>query len=80
MNGKGRWQDNRMVERLRRSLKYECVYLQEFEDGREAREVIGEWFEEYNRQRPHKALGWKTPAEVYFGEAFGGEPREVMAA
>jgi putative transposase len=67
MDGRGRWQDNRIVERFWRSLKYECVYLQEFEGGKEARETIGRWIESYNRERPHFGLGWRTPDEVYFG-------------
>jgi putative transposase len=43
MDGKGRWIDNRMIERLWRSLKYECVYLRAFETGSQAREGIGHW-------------------------------------
>ncbi len=67
MDGRGRWQDNRIVERLWRSLKYECVYLCEFEDGKEAKQAIGSWFEVYDSERPHFALGRKTPNEVYIG-------------
>lgn len=65
MDGTGRWRDNVMVERLWRSLKYECVYLHAFETGSEAREGIGRWIEHYNRERPHSSLGGRTPEEAY---------------
>ncbi len=65
MDGKGRWRDNVMVERLWRSLKYECVYLHAFETGSEARQGIGRWIEHYNRERPHSSLGGQTPEEAY---------------
>ena len=45
MDGKGAWRDNRMIERLWRSLKYECVYLNAFETGSEMRAGIGKWIE-----------------------------------
>lgn len=66
MDGKGRWMDNVMVERLWRSLKYECVYLNAFETGSEAREKIGNWVNLYNRKRPHSQLDDRTPHEAYF--------------
>ena len=53
MDGKGRWMDNVFIERLWRSLKYECVYLSEFTTGSEARTGIGGWMDFYNRCRPH---------------------------
>lgn len=67
MDGRGRWMDNVMAERLWRSLKYECVYLNAFETGSEAREGIGRWFDRYNRRRPHSSLDDRTPYEAYFG-------------
>lgn len=67
MDGKGRWIDNRFVERLWRSLKYECVYLHAFETGTEARKGIGHWIDYYNAERPHSVLGGRTPAEAYQG-------------
>ena len=67
MDGKGRWMDNVMIERLWRTLKYECVYLNAFETGSEARNGIGKWVELYNRKRPHSSLDDKTPHEAYFG-------------
>ena len=47
-------------------MKYEEVYLKTYQDGRDARAGIGEYFRFYNTQRPHQALGYKTPAEEYF--------------
>jgi putative transposase len=65
MDGRGRWIDNRFIERLWRSLKYECVYLQAFETGTEARCGIGVWINYYNEERPHSGVGGLTPAEAY---------------
>ena len=67
MDGRGQYLDNIFIERLWRSLKYEAVYLRELADGFEARRVIGEWIDFYNTERPHSALGGKTPAEAYRG-------------
>ena len=66
MNGKGRFLDNIFVERLWRSLKYECVYLHAWETGSEAKAGVGKWIEFYNRKRPHSALGGKPPAVIYW--------------
>ena len=68
MDGKGSYTDNLFMERLWRSLKYEEVYLKAYADGREARSQIGEYFRFYNTQRPHQALEYRTPAEVYTSE------------
>lgn len=65
MDGKGRWMDNVFIERLWRSLKYECVYLREFDTGEDARREIGNWLDYYNTDRPHSSLAEKTPMEVY---------------
>ena len=65
MDGKGRWMDNVFIERLWRSLKYECVYLKAFKDGRQARQDIGEWIKFYNQSRPHSTFNGRTPEEVY---------------
>ena len=61
MDGKGRWRDNVFIERLWRSLKYECVYLHEFEDGRQARQAIADWLRYYNEDRPHSSLAGTGP-------------------
>ena len=65
MDGRGRWMDNVFIERLWRSLKYECVFLNAFETGAEARTGIGRWIDFYNQRRPHSALGDRTPDEAY---------------
>ncbi len=65
MDGRGRWMDNIFIERLWRSLKYECVYLRGFETGSEAREGIGNWIRYYNEERPHSAHDGLTPMEGY---------------
>ena len=65
MDGKGRYLDNIFIERLWRSLKYECVYLYAFSGGRDARAGIGRWIDFYNHQRPHSAHGGRTPALVH---------------
>jgi len=65
MDGKGRWIDNRMIERLWRSLKYECIYLNAFETGSETRAGIGKWIAYYNVERPHSTHGILTPDEAY---------------
>ena len=67
MDGRGRCMDNICIERLWRSLKYEAVYLHELADGLKARRVIGEWIGCYTTERPHSALGGRTPAEAYRG-------------
>lgn len=65
MDGKGRWMDNVFIERLWRSLKYECVYLREFETGEDAMREIGNWLTYYNIERPHSSLLDQTPMETY---------------
>lgn len=65
MDGRGRCFDNIFIERLWRSLKYEEVYLNDYQRVSEARRGIGRWFEFYNHKRPHQSLGHRTPAAVY---------------
>jgi putative transposase len=67
MDGKGRCIDNVFVERLWRSLKYEEVYLNPPDSMGEARLGIGRYFNFYNNERPHQALGYQTPASFYDG-------------
>lgn len=64
MDGKGRCLDNVFVERLWRSLKYEDVYLRDYGGPREAREGIGRYLAFFNEERPHQALGYRTPMVV----------------
>ena len=68
MDGKGRYSDNIFVERLRRTVKYEEVYLKAYSGGHEAKSGIDDYFRFYNTQRPHQALGYLTPAEVFNGD------------
>ena len=69
MDGRGRWMDNVFIERLWRSLKYECVFLNAFETGGGARFGIERWIGYYNTDRPHSALAGRTPDEVYAKQA-----------
>ena len=73
MDGRGRCLDNIFIERLWRSLKYECVYLNAFESGSEARTRIGRWVAYYNADRPHSAFNGRTPDEVYATQGNRGE-------
>ncbi len=65
MDGKGRYLDNIFVERLWRSVKYEEVYLKAYQNGSEARKGIGAYLDFYNRERPHQALDYRTPGQVF---------------
>ena len=67
MDGRGRAFDNIFVERLWRSVKYEEVYLKDYGMVDEARRGLRDYFALYNTERLHQSLGYKTPAEVYFG-------------
>jgi len=65
MDGNGSYTDNLFIERLWRTVKYEEVYLKAYRDGVEARAEIGKYLRFYNTERPHQALGYRTPAEEY---------------
>jgi len=67
MDGQGRVLDNIFIERLWRSLKYEEVYIRDYAVGNIARQRLRRYFRFYNTVRPHQALGYRTPAEVYRG-------------
>jgi putative transposase len=67
MDGSGSYTDNLFIERLWRTVKYEEVYLKAYKDGKDARIGIGSYFSFYDTQRPHQALGYRTPAEVFEG-------------
>lgn len=67
MDGKGRAMDNIMVERLWRSVKYEEVYIKDYETVKELIDALRSYFEFYNTERPHASLGGRTPAEAYNG-------------
>jgi putative transposase len=77
MDGRGRAMDNIFVERLWRSVKYEEVYLHDYERVEEAVKNLGNYFWFYNHERPHQALGYQTPAAMYFGRVpCAGEGRK----
>jgi putative transposase len=80
MDGKGRWMDNVFIERLWRSLKYECVYLHAFETGSELRGGLTQWVGYYNARRPHSSLGGRTPDEAYAAAVAGSGEDERLAA
>lgn len=65
MDGKSRWADNIMIERWFRSLKTELIYINEFKSPRELKKAIRDYIARYNGKRPHEALNYKTPDEVY---------------
>ena len=64
MDGRGRCMDNVFVERLWRSIKYEEVYLKAYQNGTEASKGIGAYLAFYNQERPHPALGYRSPGQV----------------
>jgi len=74
MDGRGRALDNIFVERLWRSVKYEDVYLNNYEVPQEAHAGLGVYFNFYNNERPHQAIDYQTPAEVHFSQ------KEVLAS
>jgi putative transposase len=65
MDGKGRATDNSRTERYFRSLKYECIFLNEFEDPRALRKGIARYVQFYNEERPHKSLNGAKPDQFY---------------
>jgi len=75
MDSRGRWMDNRFIERLWRSVKYEDIYINDYLDGLEAGRGLARYFSKYNTFRPHQAWDGSTPAQVYFNpESYGAKP------
>ena len=68
MDGKQRAIDNISTERLWRTVKYEDIYLRDYESPKEVRQGLTRYFEFYNNERPHQSLGYRTPAQVYFAQ------------
>lgn len=66
MDGKGAWRDNVFVERHRRSIKYEEIYLKAYDSVRAACCGIAQYLQFYNSQHPHQAHSQATPDEAYF--------------
>ena len=65
MDGRGRALDNVFIERLWRSLKYELIYPGDFATGQELLSALEDYFHFYNYERPHQALGYRTPADLF---------------
>jgi putative transposase len=65
MDGRGRALDNIFTERLWRTVKYEEVYLHEYDGPRQARSGLTRYLDFYNHERPHQSLAYRTPGEVY---------------
>ena len=75
MDGRGRWIDNRFIERLWRSVKQEDIYLQDYSSGLDAQRGLSKWFRDYNGVRPHQGLNYATPGELYHSpESYGAKP------
>ena len=66
MDGKSRWADNIMIERWFRSLKYEEIYLNQYDSPKQLREAIHDYIYTYNFERCHSAIDNQTPASMYF--------------
>ena len=79
MDGRGRWMDNVFIERLWRSLKYECVYPHAFETGLALHAGLLRWIGHYNT-RPHSSLAGRTPDEAYNGIGSMPPPGHAPAA
>lgn len=65
MDGRGKALDNIRIERFWRSLKWEKVYLEEYETPKQLRSIVNEYMEYYNYSRPHQSLDECTPGEIY---------------
>ena len=68
MDGRGRWMDNVLIERLWRSVKHEWVLLHEYNSVPELETLLEEWITRYNQWRPHTANGGQTPWQAYRGQ------------
>lgn len=79
MDGRGRALDNIFVERLWRSVKYENVYLNNYEAVPQAFAGLDGYFEFYNDERPHQSLNYRTPSEVYFSQKEVIQPEKLAA-
>ena len=71
-DGRGRALDNVFVERLWRSVKYEDIYINDYETVPELESGLAAYFRFYDEERPHQSLGYRTPAEVFRAGSRGG--------
>ena len=77
MDGRGRCLDNVFIERLGRRLKYEDIYLRDYDNGPTLVRGVGKWLSHYNDGRPHQALNYSTPGEFYRSpESYGAKPAD----
>jgi len=65
MNGKGRSIDNIVIERFFRTIKYNCIFINDFKDVTELKEGINNYMDKYNNQRFHSSIGYQKPMNVY---------------
>ena len=77
MDGNGRYMDNIFVERLWRTVKSEEVYLKAYSSGREAKTGLDAYFLFYNTERPHQALDYRTPANVFNEDSAPSEDQSI---
>jgi len=68
MDGKGQALDNVRTERFFRTLKYDLIYINEFETPKGLRKAINSYMHEYNTYRPHSSIGYLCPDQVYYGK------------
>ena len=80
MDSRGRVYDNIFIERLWRSVKYEEVYLNDYESVREGLASLSRYFEFYNNERVHQGLNYETPAGVYFGQKGERKPNNNLVS
>ena len=67
MDGRKRWADNIMIERWFRTLKQEEIYINEYRNPKELRIGIAGYIEKYNAVRPHEAIDYRVPDDLFFG-------------
>jgi putative transposase len=77
-DSKGSYRDNLFIERLWRTVKYEEVYLKAYQNGKDARIGISDYFHFYNTARPHQALGYRTPGDVFTSIPFEEPEKGVI--
>lgn len=65
MDGKGRCMDNIFTERLWRTVKYENIFLHDYQSLEDVQKGLEEYFHFYNTKRKHQSLDYKTPEQVY---------------
>jgi len=70
MDGRGRALDNIFIERFWRTVKYEDIYLKDYETGLDLHSGLHDYFNFYNSERPHQSLAYRTPHEVYHARQF----------